>query len=344
MMTNIGVISVIGAIAMSLVSTPGFADQTALPGYAEGAQVVRIDKTEGQIDTITGIIYSQVLDTRSVRALRMSLLVPRTKDLKPAVVYYPGGGFTSASHDKYIEMRSALAKAGFVVAAVEYRTVPDKFPALLEDGKAAVRYLRAHATQLGIDPSRIGVLGDSAGGYLSQMMGLTNGDKSFDRGDFIDQSSEVQAVATLYGISNLLNIGEGFAPEIEKVHASPAVTEALLVHGPAFATFAGAAITSDADKALKASPMGHLEGSKPPFLIMHGSSDTLVSPVQSKQLFEALKARNDKADYILIDGAAHGDVTWYQPPVIQSVVDWFLKSLGTPIKGGGVSAGPAANL
>lgn len=65
-------------------------------------------------------------------------------------------------------MRMALAKAGFVVAAAEYRTVPDKFPALVIDGKAAVRFLRAHATQFGIDPTRIGVLGDSAGGYLSQ--------------------------------------------------------------------------------------------------------------------------------------------------------------------------------
>ena len=67
-------------------------------------------------------------------------------------------------------MRHALARAGFVVAAAEYRTVPVKFPALVEDGKAAVRYLRAHADEYGIDPERIGVIGDSAGGYLVQML------------------------------------------------------------------------------------------------------------------------------------------------------------------------------
>ncbi|WP_169776381.1 alpha/beta hydrolase fold domain-containing protein, partial [Escherichia coli] len=80
-------------------------------------------------------------------------------------------------------------------------------PAPVEDGKAAIRYLREHASNYGIDPQRIGVLGDSAGGWLAQMMGTTNGDKTFDKGDFLQQSSDVQAVATLYGISDLLNIG-----------------------------------------------------------------------------------------------------------------------------------------
>ncbi|MFT4249434.1 MAG: alpha/beta hydrolase, partial [Pseudomonas sp.] len=119
------------------------ADAASLPGYAPGAQILRVDSQRGQIDQISGVIYSQIASTRAVRQLRMSLLVPRSADLKPAVVYFPGGGFTSADHEKFIELRSALAEAGFVVAAVEYRVVPDKFPALVQDGKAAVRYLRA---------------------------------------------------------------------------------------------------------------------------------------------------------------------------------------------------------
>lgn len=175
---------------------------------------MKVEISEGQIDVISGVIYSQILSTRSNRPLKMTLLVPRTKTPKPAIVYFPGGGFTSADYEKFIEMRMALAKAGFVVAAAEYRTVPDKFPALVVDGKAAVRYLRAHASQLGIDPGRIGVIGDSAGGYLSQMVGTTNGEKEFDKGDYLDQSSDVQAAVTIYGISNLLNIGEGYSERI----------------------------------------------------------------------------------------------------------------------------------
>lgn len=99
--------------------------------------------------------------------------------------------------------------------------------------KAAVRFLREHAKEYGIDPAKIGVLGDSAGGYLAQMSGATNGEKQFDKGDFLNQSSDVQTVVSLYGLSDLRNIGEGFPEEIRVVHDSPAVTEALLVNGPA---------------------------------------------------------------------------------------------------------------
>jgi len=153
-----------------------------LAGNTEGAQVIRVEKTRGRIDALNDIVYSQVKSTVAVRQLHMSLLVPRNGDLKPAIIYFPGGGFTSAAWNKFIEMRMALAAAGFVVAAAEYRTVPDTFPAPVIDGKAAVRYLREHAAEYGIDPSRIGVLGDSAGGYMAQMLALTNGDKTLTLG------------------------------------------------------------------------------------------------------------------------------------------------------------------
>ncbi|MDP5240547.1 alpha/beta hydrolase [Uliginosibacterium sp. 31-16] len=320
------------------------AEPASLPGYTEGAQVIRVTQDSGQIDAISGVIYSQLKGTRSVRQLRMALLVPRTTDLKPAIVYFPGGGFISAEHEKYIEMRMALAKAGFVVAAVEYRTVPDKFPAPLEDAKAAVRYLREHADEYGIDPARIGALGDSAGGYVAQMLGTTNGERRFDKGVFLDKSSDVQAAVTLYGISNLLNIGAGLPDNIQKVHESPAVTEALLVNGPAFARFPGATVQSVPEKALDASPMGHIAGKKPPFLIFHGSADTHVSPVQSAQLYKGLLAGGNQAEYVLVEGAGHGDLTWFQKPVIEQVVSWFQRTLGKPIKGKGPAGDANANL
>lgn len=288
---------------------------------------MNVEITENQIDVISGIAYSQITSLRANRQLMMTLLVPRTKELKPAIVYYPGGGFTSADHEKFIEMRMALAKAGFVVAAVEYRTVPDRYPALINDAKSAVRYLRSHAKQFNIDPKRIGVIGDSAGGYVAQMMGTTNGETEFDVGDFTDVSSDVQVAVTIYGISNLLNIGEGYSEEIQKVHASPAVTEALLLYGPAFADFAGKSILSDPRKAMQASPLGHVKAGMPPFLIMHGSADKLVSPVQSEQLYKALIEKGNKVDYVVVDKAGHGDLYWYQPAIINKVVDWFKENL-----------------
>lgn len=92
-------------------------DKTSLLGYTYGAKVVRVEKTQGQIDEISGVVYTQIKQVRAVTQLEMSLLVPRTRDLKPAIVYFPGGGFISADHEKFIDLRMALAQAGFVVAA-----------------------------------------------------------------------------------------------------------------------------------------------------------------------------------------------------------------------------------
>lgn len=324
--------SLVLAGCMLLSATSQAATTDNLPGFTAGAEVIKVTPSQDQTDLISNIIYSQVKDGMALRQLKMSLLVPRNTDLKPAIVYFPGGGFMSANHDKYIAMRMALAKAGYVVAAAEYRVVPNTFPAPLLDGKTAVRYLRAHAKDYNIDPARIAVLGDSAGGWLAQMLGTTNGNKEFDQGDYVGQSSDVQGVVTIYGISNLLNIGEGFPEAIQKVHQSEAVTEALLVHGTAFRTFAGATIGSDPKKALAASSMGHINGHEPPFLIMHGSADTLVSPKQSAQLYDALKAKHDKVEYVLVEGAEHGDIHWYQPQIIERVVNWFKQTLGAPTK------------
>lgn len=288
---------------------------------------MKVEVTEHQIDEIGGVIYSQIQSRRSNRAMRMTLLVPRTTEKKPAIIYFPGGGFTTTDFEKFIEMRFALAKAGFVVAAAEYRVVPNKFPAILEDGKSAVRFLKAHADAYGIDASKIGVLGDSAGGYLSQMVAVTGNEKQFDKGDNLHVDSTVQAAATLYGISDLRNIGAGFDEAIQKVHQSPAVTEALLVNGVAFNEYPGASILSDSDKALAASSLGHIKKNLPPFLIMHGTEDKLVSPVQSEQLYEALKQNGNRVTYVKVQGAAHGDTVWFQKPIIDKVVTWFKDNL-----------------
>ena len=255
------------------------ADRADLMGYVPGAEVMKVDVTDGRIDTISGIIYSQIKSQRSIRQLRMTVMTPRTKARKPAV-----------------------------------------------------RYLRAHADEYGIDPERIGVIGDSAGGYLVQMLGATNGEKAFDKGDFTNVSSDVQAVCTIYGISDLTSIGEGLDPAQAKVHASPAVTEALLVHGPAFGKSPGGSILSDREKAMNASSLGHIDGSEPPFLIMHGSGDRLVSPMQSAHLAQALRKAGTDVEYVLVEGAGHGDLPWFQKPVIERVVKFFEKRLGSPAK------------
>ena len=310
--------------AASLLVTTATAQN--LMGQSPEAQVIDVPVVQGRIDAISGVVYSQVFERgRSVRGLKMTLFVPRTKETKPAELYFPGGGFTSADHEKFLEMRYALARAGYAVAACEYRAVPNKFPALLEDAKAAVRWMREHASEFGVDADRIGLLGDSAGGYVVQMAGATNGEKNWDVGDFKEVSSDVQAVVSIYGISDLTTIGEGIGNE--NVHASAAVTEALLLNGPAFKDFAGASVNADPQKAKAASPIGHVDGTEPPFLLMHGSGDKVVSPLQSKKMFEALQNKKVEAEYVLVRGAGHGDLPWYQPSVISRVVNFFDRHL-----------------
>lgn len=315
------------AAAATLACAISVSAADRLPGWTEGAEVVRFEGAAPRIDTISGVVYRQVKGARAIQQLRMTIMAPRTKAAKPAIVYFPGGGFTSADHEKFTEMRTALARAGFVVAAAEYRPVPTVFPGLVDDAKEAVRYLRANAAEWGIDPDRIGVLGDSAGGYVVQMLATTNGEKGWDRGGSKGFSSDVQAVATIYGISDLATIGEGFDEATQRVHASPAVTEALLLNGPAFGQNPGAPVTADPEKCRFASPLGHVDGTEPPFLIMHGAADKLVSPEQSRRLYEALLEKKVPAKYVLVENAGHGDDPWYQPEAVKTVVDWFVETL-----------------
>ncbi len=315
-----------GVCAAVTMAASGLAQ--AAQQNAAGKEVIKVSVNETQVDVISNVVFSQVpMGRRNSRPLYMTILTPRNDDIKPAVLYFPGGGFTSADREKYLEMRLALAKAGFVVASAEYRTVPDVYPAPVVDAKAAVRYLRANAEKYHINPQKIGVFGDSAGGYVTQMVAFTGEEKQYDRGEHTDVSSEVQAAVTIYGISDLTNIGAGYPQEVQKVHESPAVTEALLVHGPAFGTNPGSSITADPDKAREASPLGHIKQGLPPMLVMHGSNDKLVSPVQSEQLYEALVQAGVSVDYVVVEGAGHGDAYWFQKPIIERVVTWFDRHL-----------------
>lgn len=126
-----------------------FMNESSLPGDTPGAQRIQVSVSRGQIDYLGNIIYRQVKSLRTVTQLSLSMLVPRNDDLKPAILYFPGGGFTSAEHNKFIEMRMALAEAGFVVAAAEYSTLPQCFPAPLADAREAVSFLRMHAEDYG---------------------------------------------------------------------------------------------------------------------------------------------------------------------------------------------------
>ncbi len=304
--------------------------------FAEEKTVVDSDTTlleiaanKPEIKLIANVVYEQV-PSRGYEnvAMKMDVLKPLKKEKMPAVLFITGGGFINANKDNGIQQRMALAEAGYVVASVEYRVAPTgKFPEPLEDVKAAIRYLKAHADQFNIDPERVGVLGGSAGGYLSAMVGVTNGTRQFDKGENLDQDSTVKAAVDVYGLSDLTKVGDDFSPEVQKKHKSAGATEALWVNGsPVFGGLDGG-ILADPEKTEAANPLHYISDQSAPFLLLHGSADTVVSPSQTELLHKALRAHGIPSTRYLVKNAQHGGVYWVQPEVLQIIQDFFDKYL-----------------
>ena len=304
----------------------------SLPGWTAGAKLLAPKRREAMIRVISELVYAQHIGRRAAEQLTMTVMIPDTPDPKPAVLFFPGGGWLQAAKDRFAENRWALARAGFVVASAEYRTLPAGFPAQLADGRAAVRFLRAHADVLSIDPARIGIMGNSAGGWLALMTALSPKKCACDTAEWADFSSQVQAACALHPVTDLAAIADGLDDASQAAHASPASPEALLVNGIAFSG-PSRGIGADPARAAAASPAGLLrrcrKGSlKIPFLLMHGTADRMVSPRQSAALYEALKAKKADASYLLLKGVDHSsDPAWYQKAVCERITRFFEKSL-----------------
>jgi acetyl esterase/lipase len=211
---------------------------------------------------------------------------------RPVVVWVHGGGWTQGDKTNLPAGRSQVVAAGFVLAAVNYRLAPQyKWPAQIEDVKCAVRYLRAEAGRYGIDPQRIGAWGGSAGGHLVNLLGLAGPEAGFEgHGSYADQSSAVQAVVDMYGPSDLTNYG--FSARGREV----------------IQTVFGSSPGQAGDALRRASPVTYVSGNAPPFLILHGTADTLVAPTQSQELYNRLQAAGADATLVWVQHAGHGFV------------------------------------
>lgn len=281
------------------------------------------------IELISNVVYEQVpMRGYDNVAMKMDVLMPQKNEKIPAIVFITGGGFINANKDSNIQQRMALAEAGYVVASIEYRVAPTAtFPQPVEDVKAAIRYLKANADKFNINPDKIGVIGESAGGYLSAMAGTTSGTKQFDKGENLNQNSDIQAVADIYGLSDLTRVGSDFSKEVQDAHKSAGATEALWVNGsPVFGGKDGG-ILADKEKAKVANPITYISNNTPPFLLMHGDKDTTVSPSQTEILHRALVAHGIESTRYVVKGAQHGGVYWIQPEVMQVVIGFFDKHL-----------------
>lgn len=288
------------------------------------AKILETSFTVPSVEMISDIVYSQqpIYGYTNV-PLKMDILKPDSKTPLPAVVFVPGGGFMSANKDKSIQQRMSISEAGYVVASIEYRITPQStFPSPLEDVKSAIRYLRANAEKFNIDPENIAVMGSSAGGYLAALAGTTNGLTKFDKGDHLDQSSEVKAVIDLYGLTDLTKVGHGYSEEVQELHKSPSAPEGMWVNGPSVMG-PGGSIFDNLEKAAAANPITYIKEDAPPFLIMHGDKDMLVSPNQSEILHKALLNKGIESTHYIVKDGGHGGTHWVQPEITKILIDFL---------------------
>lgn len=249
-------------------------------------QTIRIPVREKVVCLAADIVYGQRQEwcEAKYRQLRLSLMKPRchypndeTRDY-PLLVWLCGGSFAEVDRNVWMPELVYFAKRGYAVASVEYGvTSLTRFPEQLEDVKLAIRYLRAHAKELHIQPEHVAVMGESAGGYLSALTGLTGRNRAFDRGEYQDQSSDVQAVVTWYACTDTRDLGD---PNV--THCPP-------------------------DTANYPVLMDLVTSGAPPMLLMHGTADTLVNCQQSEMLYDALQKANVESSLYLLEGANHAD-------------------------------------
>ncbi|MFI9383523.1 prolyl oligopeptidase family serine peptidase [Kutzneria sp. NPDC052558] len=256
----------------------------------------------------------------SHRSLLLDLLVPVGPGPKPLVVYVTGGGFVDADKGNAQHLRTCLAESGFAVASIQYRTVGEG--AVYTDGIAdvqdAVAFLRAKAEDFGFDGARVGLLGESAGGYLVTMAGL-------------EHTPGVQAVVNKFGIVDFGTIAEDYDADMQAALDGADYPLALYLHGK------GTGKTVH-DLVPDASPLNHITDEAPAFQIWHGTADCIISPSQTLRLHNALREAGVDSTRYVLDGADHGDVSallgrpdealpWYTEQVVGLTVDFFRKHL-----------------
>jgi acetyl esterase/lipase len=297
----------------------------------------QIQCAAGAVKSVNDVIYATVPDTTgAILELKLDLLQPADGQKRPLIVYLPGGGFVNSDKSASLNLRTYLAGAGFAVASLHYHTISDgaTYVDAVTDVKAAIRFLRGNADRFTIDTSRVVVWGESAGGYLAAMVGTTNGVAKFETGDNLSQSSDVQAVVDESGPSDLSRIASDFDSAAQQAFAGPVNNATLWINGPTNTR----TLDEMPDAVAAANAVMYVDSSDPPFLILHGSADRLVSPSQTVLLQNALLANRVDSTRYVVQGADHGDLSflgdasagrpWSTQQVMGLVVAFLDKNLG----------------
>jgi acetyl esterase/lipase len=224
--------------------------------------------------------------------LKLDLTTPKKiESLAPAVIAIHGGGWAGGNKEFWDGICEHLALRGYVAISVSYRFATKyTFPAEVDDVKAAVRWLRANAKRLKVDPERIGAVGDSAGGHLSMMLGTTGEEPEFGTDHENPRiSSRVQCVVDFYGPTDFPR-AYGMSPAVDKL----------------FHQFVDEDVKQSRRRHVLASPMSWVTPDSAPMLLIHGTKDPIVSFHQAEEMRDRLKEAEVEVEFMPIEGGGHG--------------------------------------
>ena len=262
---------------------------------------------------ISDIVYG-VADGRE---LKLDLYMPAEATNPPLLVYVHGGAWRRGSKDGI--RTTPFVEDGYAMASLDFRLSGEAmFPAQIHDIKAAIRFLRGNAVSFGYDAARLAILGTSSGAHLATLVGVTNGHDELEGevGDYLEQSSDVQAIVSYYGASNLTTILKQSTPH------------GLSVRVPALDLLLGGQPDEQVGLARLASPVFHVEASDPPLLILHGDQDPQMPINQSHELHHAYKEHDLQVQFEVVHGAAHGGELFRDEkrnPLVEAFLDEQLR-------------------
>lgn len=258
---------------------------------------------------------------------RMDIYLPKVEKASYPVVISIYGSAWMANNAKGADLSTignSLLNAGFAVVVPNHRASWEaKFPAPMNDIKAAIRFVRANAATYQMDTSFVGITGSSSGGNMAAMAGCsrfvkqkTIGNVTVDIegsvGTFNNISSSVDAVVDWFGPTNMLKMDSCGGTDF--IHNDPKSPASLYIGGP---------IQENKEKTLLASPTTYVDKNNPPFLIFHGDKDRVVPHCQSEILFEALQKAGVPSQFYLVPNGQHGPGTQVDP-YLKMMVDFFI--------------------
>jgi acetyl esterase/lipase len=265
-----------------------------------------VSAAEPQRD-IKDLVYARV----NGKSLALDVHLPAEAQRPSLLVFVHGGAWTTGSKAQY---PAFLVARGFAVASVDFRSSNEAlFPANVHDIKAAIRFLRARARDYGYRADRIGIVGASSGGHLAALVGVSNGVKELEgtEGDYLNESSSVQAAVSYFGATDLTTI------------LSQSTPAGLAVRAPALERLLGATPDVAQDLARLASPIFHVDRDDPPLLLLHGDQDTQMPVNQVLEMQWAYENVGRRADVMILHGVDHVAPPFFDGAPVERVVSFL---------------------